>query len=90
METWLGGEMNRTGQTSLVAKGSGTAYKSTIMRCSVSDRPALEDWALENRRWDIFGNTLSKDVVRDVVDCTKEPPPGVKVEFITNVNVKRS
>src|SRR5271166_3748066 len=68
---------------------SGMAYKSNIMRCSVENRSELVRFIFgEPSAIDIFGNTLVKEYVRSYVDENRMPPPGVKVDFITKVNIR--
>jgi hypothetical protein len=72
----------------------GTCYKSNIMNLTVQDREKLLDFCNEN--WDAIGSEMlminaKKDAVKEYMENNNgKLPPGVKTEFITRVNVRRS
>lgn len=81
----------------------GTAYLSTIVSHKIdpdstykdaSGRDALLDWMLDN--WDKYGSEgLMLNVSKAVVDAYMQendgkPPPGLKLESMQRVNIKRS
>lgn len=56
-------------------------------------RDALLDWMLDN--WDTFGSegmllNINKDVVAQCLDKTGAPPPGIKIDVLKRLNVKKS
>lgn len=83
----------------------GTASKSVLMNLSVTadetqvyndatGREALLDFAVDH--WDEIGNELL--LIKPQMDAVKrwmethegKPPPGVKVDYFTRINVRRS
>jgi len=81
------------GKRASISTDAGTAYLSTIVTPSVLDKTAWLDWCLED--WDNRGGLLAigapvKAAFNEYVDEHKAPPPFVKVENFTRVNVRRS
>jgi len=64
-------------------------YPSTVTYTSVDDRLALEKFALEKSRLDVFGNSLNKEVVNAIKDDTGEYPPGVSTYTQTRLNRRK-
>ena len=72
---------------------AGTAYKSTLMNVKVVERDAFLKFCTEN--WDTIGADLlqvsaTKDAVKQCIESTQQPPPGIEVSFFTRVNVRKS
>lgn len=71
----------------------GTAYKSKLMNVKVVDRNALLDFCIDN--WDKIGSDLlqvgaTKDAVKQWIEATNEPPPGIEVSHYININIRKS
>lgn len=77
-----------TGASSL-ACDAGTVYRNTRTNASVQDRAAFFRWAMDGREeaMDIKANST---FVREHMDETGEPVPGVKVTQMHTVGVRRS
>ena len=72
----------------------GTAYKSRLMNVKVEDRDRLLDFADEH--WQEIGSDLllisaQKEAVRRwMEENNNQPPPGLKIDWFTRINVRRS
>lgn len=78
-----------------IAGDHGTAYISTLLQPTLSDREVYLDYCLEN--WDEAGNELlivGKPQIKALhayLDTHNgEPPPGVAVSWFRRVNINRS
>ena len=67
----------------------GTAYKTTHVNTKLVDRQALIQHCVETNNFDIFTNSLTKEVVKQYVEDFKKTPPGVEVSNIIVVNVRK-
>lgn len=69
-----------------------SSYTSLDGRQSTG-RDALLDWLLDN--WDDFGSegmqlNVSKDIVEKAIDEKGAPPPGLKIDVLKRLNIKKS
>lgn len=92
--TLLLGILNTQGADK-VATDAGTAYKSTIVTPSITDRDAYLDFVEEN--WAEIGNEIlqlgapNKKALQDYMDSHNGMlPPGIKTSAFTRVNIRRS
>ncbi len=72
---------------------AGTAYKSKLMNVKVVDRNAVLKFCLDN--WDKIGSDLlqvgaTKDAVKQWIESSGEPPPGIEISHYVNVNIRKS
>lgn len=82
--------MNAQGVQNIKGSNGGLAYKTTVMQCTMEDRSALIRHVMSDpSAFDLFTNSLAKDAVKTFVEEHNEPPPGVKVNYITKVNVRK-
>ena len=89
IEAYFMGRLAETKQKNF-AFANGTVFTTEIMRCSVSDRATLETWVQEQGGTPaVFTNSLSKDYIAQYLEQEDQPPPGVKVEYIMNLNVRK-
>lgn len=89
MEAWLAAQLNQHGLTSLPTP-YGTAYKSKVMRCKIDSRDDFMDFVFDGRREGFITNAVPKDAVAEYIEAHEQIPPGIKVEYIWNLNVRRS
>jgi hypothetical protein len=68
----------------------GTAYQSTIMSVKVDNPAIFLDFIREQGLWTMLQVGALKEPVREFLDTTSRPPPGLKVDFITKCNIRRS
>ena len=69
---------------------AGTAFKTTTTHVKLADRAAVEAFALQNERLDIFTNAVSKDFIKEWVEAHGAPPPGTELTTIMEVNVRKA
>lgn len=95
--------MNAQGVQNIKGSNGGLAYKTTIMQCTMEDRKALIENIIEKivnciennetlamfRFFDLFTNALSKDGVNAFIQEYDISPPGVKITYVTKVNVRK-
>lgn len=68
---------------------SGTLYTTVTNRFNVKDRDALDAFAKEHGRLDIFGNTLNKETVAEIIAANGgELPPGVGQYTVKNARFR--
>ena len=64
---------------------SGTAYKKTTAKCTVTDFDLLLNYIRDHGAWSLLTKHVSKEEVKTIVDLTRSPPPGVDWQPITKV-----
>ena len=70
---------------------SGTAYQQTTMSVKVDNPNAFLDFVAKENQWDMLSPQALKDPVKDWLDKNNGvPPPGVKIDFFTKCNIRRS
>lgn len=89
LEAYLQLQLTTLGTTSFTAKGLGTAYLQNVVGVTVEDWDATLSWIKENNLWEFLERRVSKSVVQDYMESTKEVPPGVNVRQETEVRVRR-
>lgn len=66
---------------------SGTAFFTTVTRCSVADWPLVWAFIQENQRWDMLQKAVSKTAVEEYFTKTEQLPPGLNFERLKEVRV---
>lgn len=89
LEAYLQLQLTTLGTTSFTAKGIGTAYLQDVVGVTVEDWDATLSWIKDNDLWEFLERRVSKSVVQDYMESTKEVPPGVNVRQETEVRVRR-
>lgn len=89
LEAFLQLQLTNLGITSFTAKGIGTAYLQAVVGVTVEDWDATLGWIKDNNLWEFLERRVSKSVVQDYMESTKEVPPGVNVRQETEVRVRR-
>jgi hypothetical protein len=84
------GELQRTGQQNAKSENGGTAYQQTILSVKVDKPDEFIKFIVEQARWDMLSPGALKEPVREYLEQTKAPPPGLLTEFITKCNIRRS
>lgn len=70
---------------------AGTAYQQTTMSVKVDNRADFLQFVTEKDRWDFLDARCLKDPVKEWLDKNDGVvPPGVKVDFFTKCNIRRS
>lgn len=83
-------ELQRTGQQNAKSENGGTAYQQTILSVKVDKPDVFIQFVRDNDRWDMLSPGALKEPVREFLDKTSTPPPGLLTEFITKCNIRRS
>jgi len=68
----------------------GTAYRSTVVNTKMIDRQALVADCKARDNFDVFTNSLTKEVVKAYLEEYKQAPPGVEISTFATVNVRKS
>lgn len=84
LEGILLGELDKAGLQSAKTP-HGTAYKSVTTSAKVIDWDKTLDFIVEQERFDLIQRRVNKDVVEEIGEV-----PGVAIEKILKVNVRRS
>ena len=70
---------------------NGTAYQVTTMGVKVDNRGEFLKFIIDQQQWDMLQAGALKEPVKDWLDKNNGvPPPGVKTEFFTKCNIRRS
>jgi phage host-nuclease inhibitor protein Gam len=77
--------MNEVGVQSVKTK-AGTAYFSNVSSVRVVDWPVTLDFIVSNGAWDLLERRVNKTALKELEDGV----PGVAIETIRKVNVRRS
>jgi phage host-nuclease inhibitor protein Gam len=77
--------MNEAGVQSVKTK-AGTAYFSNVSSVRVVDWPVTLDFIVSNGAWDLLERRVNKTALKELEDGV----PGVAIETIRKVNVRRS
>lgn len=89
LEAYLQLQLTTLGTTSFAAKGTGTAYLQNVVSVTVEDWDATLQWIKDGNLWEFLERRVSKTVVQEYMESTKEVPPGVNVRQETEVRVRR-
>lgn len=89
LEAYLQLQLTTLGTTSFTAKGTGTAYLQNVVGVTVEDWDATLAWIRAGDLWEFLERRVSKTVVQEYMESTKEVPPGVNVRQETEVRVRR-
>lgn len=89
LEAYLQLQLVTLGTTSFTAKGTGTAYLQNVVGVTVEDWDATLDFIKTHEMWELLERRVSKTVVQEYIESTKEVPPGVSVRQETEVRVRR-
>lgn len=69
----------------------GTAYQSTTLSIKVDNPDDFLNFVVTQKRWDMMRPEAVKAQVQDFLDKNNgTPPPGVKTEFFTKCNIRRT
>lgn len=88
-ENWLLQHMHETGHDKFTA-GGATVYTSTTARTSIPDWNAFCDYVRQTGQVDLLQKRLSSTNLKELMKDNPTPPPGVAVEEVVTVNIRRS
>jgi hypothetical protein len=88
LEADLLSHLNDTGANSL-ACDEGTVYRNIQFSATVENREAFKAYVEENSLWEAMDIRANKTFVREFMDKTGTPLPGIKVSQLATVGVRR-
>lgn len=89
IETYLMALMGSLGVES-VRTDAGTAYKTTRVKASISDREAARKFILDNEAIDLLEMRASSTAIKQYMQDNGGVPPGFAVLEENTVNIRRS
>lgn len=69
---------------------SGTCSKSTRYTASLADPDAFMNYVINNKKFDLLDRRANATAVRDHVKETNELPPGVNLNAVQTIGVRRA
>lgn len=89
LELWLLDFLNSNGLDNIKTE-HGTAYKTSHVQTKLVDRQALIEYVKKSDNFDIFTNSLTKEIVKDYLEANKKAPPGVEISTVAVVNIRKA
>lgn len=87
-ENWLLQHMQETGHDKFSA-GGATVYTSMNQRTSIPDWNAFCDYIRETGQVDLLQKRISSTNLKELMKDSPTPPPGVAVEEVVSVNIRK-
>ena len=72
-----------------VSTGTHTAYFTNPSKATVSDRDSFLDWVFANQSRDLLTNHVSLEGLREISDLNNDLPPGVRVDRIRKLCIRK-
>ena len=88
-ENWLLAHMHETGHEKFTA-GGATVYTTRTQRASIPDWTAFSDYIRQTGDVDLLQKRVATNNLKALVDSGAELPPGLKVDEVVNINIRRS
>jgi len=88
LENWMTLKADKEGLKNITTP-HGTGYWSVHHRCSVANPEEFFNFVIGGQRWDLMERRASKIAVKQEVEDTGAPPPGVNYSTIRVFNVRR-
>jgi hypothetical protein len=88
-QVWVQKQLQSQGLTNFKGE-SGIAYLQTDTTVSVKDWDAHFRWIQENNLWQFLEHRVSKSVVTDYIEATKEVPPGLGISSEVTAHIRKS
>lgn len=82
-------ELNKAGGNGIQAD-TGTAYRTERTTASISDGQAFRDYVIANELWDVLDWKANGTAVKDHINEFGAPPPGVNLNTVFTVGVRRA
>lgn len=82
-------EMDKAGVDSVSARDVGTIYRSTRSTVTVADFEALKAFVLEHGAWELLQARANAPAVEAYLEDTGELPPGINLNRILKINVRK-
>ena len=88
IESGLLNMLNADGVESMRTE-NGTAFKKTMVKATVRDRELFFNYVVENDLMHMLSSAVSAPAVREFIEANGEAPPGVAVNTVLTVNIRR-
>lgn len=89
-EAWLLNHLNETGHKSFKVE-AGTVFKKTNMRYGLGDWTGFAEWVKKTGNVDLLQHRVSStNMDQFVKENEGELPPGVKVDPVVSLNIRKS
>lgn len=89
LTAWLTAKLEQVGAESVKTK-AGTVYSSTRYSASLADPAVFMDYVKAHDKFDLLDRKANATAVRDFVAETGSLPPGVNLNAIRTVGVRRA
>lgn len=68
----------------------GTVYKATTMFARVADKEAFFDFVRQTNGYEFLTSAISKEAVKEYLEEHAEAPPGVKIDHVEQIRIRRA
>lgn len=89
LTAWLTQKLETVGAESVKTK-AGTAYTTTRYSATLADPQVFMDFVKTNDKFELIDRKANATAVRDFVETTGSLPPGVNLNAIRTVGVRRA
>lgn len=89
LSAWLTDALSTAGAESIRTKG-GTVYTTTRYSASLADPQSFMNYVIENSKWDLLDKRANSTACRDFTEANGSLPPGVNLNAIRTVGVRRA
>jgi hypothetical protein len=89
LQLWLQKSLQDSGQTS-AKTAAGTAFLQTDVSVAIEDFDVILAFIKTHDLWAMLEKRVSKSVVTDYIESTKEVPPGITVKSEISCHIRRS
>ena len=88
-QVWVQKQLQSQGLTNFRGS-SGIAFLQTDTTVSVKDWDAMFAWIQAQNLWQFLEHRVSKSVVTDYIEATKEVPPGLGISSEVTAHIRKS
>ena len=81
---------NTVGGDSITIRGVGTVYRTTKDSTSIADGDEFKRWIIGGSLWEMVDWKANTPSVREYMEKTGNPPPGVNFRSVAAVGVRRA
>jgi hypothetical protein len=89
LSSWLHKQLQESGQTSAKTE-SGTAFLQTDTSVAIDDWESTIAFIKDHNLWSMLERRVSKSVVTDYIESTKEIPPGLSIKSEISCHVRKA
>jgi hypothetical protein len=89
LSLYLQKTLQESGQTSAKTE-AGTAFLQTDTTVAIRDWPGILAYIKAHDLWEMLEKRVSKSVVADYIDSTKEIPPGLEIKTEISCHIRKA